>query len=291
MAHGHGQHIDLDDDLDIFERANIWFTENWKQVAIFAVIVLVVLGGTSIYRKMRADKYSAASAELGGVMQNLRGALTSTDAAKRKEQFQTAIDRAERLVSNYSGTYAARAAQLAMGNAWYYQAAGSETRGQESRDNLKSAVDAYQKYLTMAETDEEKAEGQLALAQAQENLMFASGGGEESQNYQKQALDAYKEAQRLGNGTYIDAEAKLGQARLLYGLQRRENDARTLLEAVAAERKLPEPSDKKERPIKDENGNEITPKQAHLLRIFADDSYKKVAEDNLALMPAPSGKR
>lgn len=276
------QELKHDEMADVGERIGAWYHKHDKVVQVLVLLVLVGIIGYRVYGKFHADTLARATGDYTKAVAALNSALAETDEAKRKELYATAITEAEQVTKDHSGLYVGRQAQLLLGNAYYYLSAAIATQRTDAADNLKRAREAYERYIAIASTPEERAAGKLALGHALENQMFTS----KDVNLSNQAADAYKDVEKLAPNSFLAAEAKLSLGRMYFGVTDKQDEAKKLFEQVAASRKLAEPEtpDAKAKPVKDESGEEITPAKMNEVREYASLSYAKEAEQALTAL-------
>lgn len=291
MAHMTKHELKHDEMLDVSERVRLWWHNNEKAVTAVLIVFLVLLIGWRGYNAWQDSKHARSSNDLAEAMKSYGEALAETEEAKRKELFNTAISEAQKIIDEYPSLYAARAAQMLIGNSHYYLAAGVLGKATESQPELKSAQQAYQKYIDMANTPEEKAAGKLALGNTLENILFTT----KNMSLMTEAQAAYKDVESLAPNSFLAAEAKLAQARLMQAQAGRQDEARKLYEEVASSRKVEVAAKKKDKDAeqvqdrnKDESLQGVSPKQAEEIRSFSDLSLAREAQQALAALKGSS---
>jgi hypothetical protein len=180
-----------------------------------------------------------------------------------------------------------RAAQMALGNAHYYQAAAMATKSADFEKELKSARDAFEKYITMAQNPLERAAGKLALGNVLENQVLVT---KDTAKIGTEARKAYSDAAEAAPGSYIAAEARMANARLAANQAGQQETARRLFEQVASDRRLPEVDPKNQaKGFKDSRGNEVTAEEAERMRRFEDLSIAAEAEKSMRILRSLPG--
>jgi hypothetical protein len=230
---------------------------------------------------MQQSKIERVSAEFGPMIENVNSAVSETDDAKRRDKLKGATAEADRIAAQYPTMYAGRSAQLAIGNAHYYLAAGLPNP--DAATELKTALTAYEKYLSQAVTAEEKAGGQLALGNTYENLWYLDP---KDANLGLNATKAYQAVDSLFPGSYLAAEAKLAQARLLEVQEGHQRDALTKYNELMLDRKVDLGDYAKEKAVKDSKGREITPEEIAKLKSNQPSSYESVAQKSASRLNA-----
>lgn len=250
-----------------------WYAEHATAINWILSIVLIAIIGWRVYGWFHQTRLEQANYAYGEVQKAFDTAIQETDPEKRSAALNAVPSKADSVLSQHSGQPVTKEAQLVAANALYYMA--ESTSGTQAIEGFKKAQAAYQKYLGMAENNRERATGQLALGNTTENLLFLT----EEKQYGEEALAAYKEVQQLAADSYLAAEAKMAQARLLQAMQGKQAEARKLFEEVAAARKLPEPSRKSdETTLTTQMGQELSPEEIARIRSFANQSYEHTAK-------------
>lgn len=261
MAHMTKHELKHDEMADVGEKMSAWYERHQKAINAVLAIVLVAIIGYKLYSRWHESQLASANIKYGTILMNYQSGFGQTDDAKRREMFNTAITEGDRFLDEYPRLKTTEAVQLLIGNAHYYLAASYASDANMAREERQKARDAFQKYLSMADTNQEKAVAQLALGNVIENQLFT----EKTPDLQRDVLAAYDEAIRLGAGTYVEAEAKMAKGRMMTALQGRQDEAKLLFEAVATARKV-----ESEKPAE-------TPKPTRELT-----SEEKLAEENAA---------
>lgn len=291
MAHMTKQELKRNEMSDLNERLSEWYEKNENYITILLAVILIGILGYKGYQWMHVRKLGKVGNELGMVTKNYNQAMSETDEAKRKELLATAEKEGEQLSQDYPSYYAGRLGLLLAGNSQYYIATLGITKQKESEDAFNKAQAHYQKYITDAGNDLERAVGNLALGQVHENLLFTT-----KNNKERDAATAnYEAAQKMGAGTYIEAEAMMALARLLQAQEGKQNDAKALYEKVAEKRPVKVvTSDKDASKTVDVgapargSGKELTEKDLNEIRAFTKISYAEQARKALqALKSAP----
>ncbi|AXA35732.1 MAG: hypothetical protein KatS3mg130_0713 [Candidatus Sumerlaea sp.] len=272
------QELKHDELSDLFDRIGLWYHRNAKWIQYLVIAVVLAFLGFRLYDRYLETERAKATAEIGKVADTLQSALRETDEAKRKVLFATAIADAERVAKEYSGQYLGRQAQLLLGNAHYYYALALANQKSEASEERKKAREAYERYISIAKTNEERAAGKLALGNVFENELFAT----QDMNYLKQAEDAYRDAIRLAPNTFLAAEAKLALARMYQPVTGKKDEAERLLSEIQKERAPASQSSEKNAATKEaakETGRKgLSQEKIHELREFSGLSYAKEAE-------------
>ena len=278
MARMSRHELKHDEMEDIGMKASEWFNRNSSWLSGLIIVVALGFIGYRAYGWYEKKESSKAAAELTEVYAAVGAAMSAPEGDARKEAYEKAVSEATRVASARPNSPVGRAAQLALGNVHYHRAA---TFGIESSDEfqteLKSARDAYERYIGMATTPLEKAAGQLALGNVLENQLLVAT---DARSLSSDAEKAYKEAADLAPKSYLAAEALLAQARLIANQEGRTEEARKLLENIARDRKLPEvkPDDMPKSPARTSTGQEVSPEELVAIRQFAELSAAREAE-------------
>jgi len=272
------QELKHDELTDLFDRIGMWYHRNAKWIQYVVIAVVLAFLGTRLYDRYLETERAKATAEIGRVADTLENALRETDEAKRKVLFATAIADAERVAKEYQGQYLGRQAQLLLGNAHYYYALALANQKPEASEQRKKAREAFERYASIAETNEERAAGKLALGNLFENELFAT----QDMNYLKQAEDAYREAIRLAPNTFLAAEAKLALARMYQPVTGKKDEAARLLNEIQKERtsvsQTSEKSEKTKERAKEIQRKGLSEEKIRELRDFAAFGYAREAE-------------
>lgn len=282
MAHISRQELKKDEFVDFGERTAEWFREHDRLVSAVLAAILIALIAWKGYGKFRDDRLARANVEYSTVVQNYNSALGQTDVKQRKDLLGAVVTEGERFVDRYGKSGVAKSAQMMLGNAHYYMAMASSDDANVASEERRKAREAFEKYLNMADTAQEKAAGQIALGNLIEYRMFV----EKDPKLRRDAIAAYDEAVKLAPGTYLEAEAKLAKGRLLQALTGREDDARQLFEQVANERKV-EAKDETTTPSADRRPSaeeRLAEQNAQKLREAMLVSYAEEAEQALQRM-------
>jgi predicted negative regulator of RcsB-dependent stress response len=229
MAHMTKHDLKHDEMADIGEKLSAWYERNQRMVTTLLAVLLVALVGWKVYDRWHDSRLATANIRYGTILTNYQTAIGQTEEKERKELFNTVLTEAERFIDQYGRLEIAEAVQLIRGNAHYYLAATYANDATQAKPERQKALEAFQKYLSMADTNQEKAVAQLAIGNVLENQLFT----EKNVDLQRDVLTAYDEAIRLGKGTYLESEAKMAKGRLLTALEGRQDDAKRLFAEVA----------------------------------------------------------
>ncbi len=285
MAHMTKQELKHDEMADLGGKMNEWYERHSTLITTILVVLAVGMLGYKGYGMWKSSQNAQATAQFQGVLQNYMMALGQTDATKQKEFYAKAVSEAERVASEKAGTAIGNASVLIAGNAHYYYAMALMTKGAESAAELKSAQDAFEKYIAAAPTPEEKAAGRLALGNVLENQAYLNPA--DSKIKLEQATKAYTEAAEATPGTALASESRLALARLMANEEGRREDARKLFEEVKAERKLPGLTDKQKEQLqgsKDAQGREVKPEVIQDIRQLGEFSQEQAADRALRML-------
>lgn len=200
------------------------FAEN--RTKIFAVIGVVVLAfvGTFAYLGYRdriqtetSQKLNAASvlfAELPGLQ----------DEEERNRRLEATITSMQELIDQYPDSKAAKSALFLKGNCYYYM------------DNLTLAQETFESYLADADTDEDKARGEIALGYTLENQFYFN---DTQRNKLDEALAHFELAAQLApEGSYLYYSALMNKARIL-SLTYKDAEALEIYKKIMEERPAP----------------------------------------------------
>lgn len=278
MARMSRQELKHDEMGDLGAKASEWFNRNSNWLSGLVIIVALGFIGYRAYGWYEQKESSKAAADLAEVYTAVGTAMSTPEGDARKEAYDKAVAEATRVASERAKSPVGRTAQLALGNLHYHRAA---TFGIESSDEfqkeLKSARDAFERYIGMASTPVERATGQLALGNVLENQLLVA---KDPKSLAADAEKAYKEAADLAPNSFVATEALLAQARLIANQAGRTEEARKLLENIARERKLPEvkTDDMPKGPTRTSTGQEVSPEEIVAIRQFAELSAAREAE-------------
>jgi hypothetical protein len=279
MAHMTKQELKHDEMADLGGKVNEWYERHSTLITTILVVLALGMLGYKGYGMWKNSRDAQTTAQFQGVLQNYGMALGQPDATKQKDFYAKAVSEAERVASENAGTAVGNAALLIAGNAHYYYAMALMTKGTESAAELKSAQDAFEKYIAVAPTPAEKAAGRLALGNVLENQAYLNPA--DSKLKLEQAIKAYTEAEEATRGKAMGAEAKLALALLMANQEGRREEARKLFEEVRAERKLPDLTEKQKEQLKgakDAQGREVKPEVMQDIRKLEDFSQEYAAE-------------
>ncbi len=253
-----------------------WYSKNTTLINWVLAIVLIAVIGWRAFDWMRTTRLERANAAYATVQQSFNTALAETDPEKRRQDLAAVAPQAESVVTNHSNQPVSREALLLAGKALYYQA--ETLTGAEAIEGFKAAQTAYQRYISAAQTDRDRAVGQLALGNSLENLLFLTA----DQQYGREALNAYEDVQQKVPGTYLDAEAKMANARVLQALEGRQDEAAKLYQTVAADRLRPEVSSlADDTTLTTQQGQQISPEEIAEIRTLRKNSYETLAQQSL----------
>lgn len=257
----------LDDEGGLGE----WYADHATAINWILAVVLVAVVAWRGYDWYRQTQIQSANAAFGTVQQKYQTAMAEGELEKRRAALSEVVPQLETVSRDHAGTPLGDDAQLMIGNALFYLASGKG--GQEATEDFKRAQQAYEKYVSTANSSRDRAAGQLALGNTLENLLFLT----KDLNYAKEALEAYKQAESLAPETYIAAESRIAQARI-HQAQGRQDEARKLYETVAEERKLPALAAAEDTTLTTQQGQEISPEEIARLRSFEKNTYENVAK-------------
>ncbi|MCX7716815.1 MAG: tetratricopeptide repeat protein [Candidatus Sumerlaeaceae bacterium] len=270
-----------DEMRDLGEHLLDWIRKHANTLTTVVLIVALGFLGWKLYGKYVESRQAAAGAELGTLLRHYYQGIGAPTKDKRTEMLATTVNDAERIAREHAKTYAGRLALLILGNAKYYEGMFAETAGEEAVNALREARGAFERFIRVAASPEEKAAGHLALGQTLENLLFIT----KDLALAVEAQDAYKEVVKLVPNSYLAAEAKLGMARLLQNQQGRQEEARKLYEEIIASRPVPEVKPPEgARPVRMADGRELTVDDLTALRSFSKYSIQEQAKDMLRAM-------
>ena len=281
MAKMTKQDLQHDEMSDLGDKLQVWYEKNSTLITTLLVIVVAVFGGYRLWDVYRTNKLTKISEDYGRVVQDYNAAVAEKDDAKRVGMLSSVTSESERLAAEYPSEFAGRSALLMLGNIQTFNALSKLDKPEECISYLKSARDAYDRYVNTATNPAEKAAGQVAVANTLENLAFRTRDA----NVTKEAVDMYNAAAKTApENSYVAAEAKLGLARLYQNQTGKQEEARKEYTEVAAMRKPALSIDAKEKPYKTDDGREVSPEDLAKLRKLYNFSYAAEAERQLSLM-------
>ena len=253
-----------------------WYNRHGRLINTVLVAGAVAFAGWRGYGYVTQARVDSANAALGAVQQAMAKAMGEADGVKRAADLGQIGSLATRVTENHAGQPAAREARLVAGNAAFYLAATKS--GPEAVNALKNARDLFARYAAEATTPMERAAGQLALANTDENLLFLTSD-KQSQN---DAKAAYKKVAVEVPGSFLAAEAGISKGRMLLAVKDRQAEAMKDFEEVATARGalvgLTIAKESESTTVTTPKGQEISPAELKRMRDFADLSYQAVAK-------------
>lgn len=218
--------------LDTSDHMMEWFHRHGTLVSTVVLIAALAFVGWKGYSYMQASKTAEAGRQLSRAQGTYNVAIRTPEKAQRDEMLATAVNDTQRIATEFPGTYAAKQALLIEGNAHYYKGLLAEQAGDEAREALRKAREAFEKYVQQSTDPTDKAVGNLALAQTLENLLFST----RDLQLGVEAGETYKEVIKLAPDSYLAGEANLGLARLLQNQKGRQGEAKKHYDDVIASR-------------------------------------------------------
>jgi predicted negative regulator of RcsB-dependent stress response len=263
------------------EKLETWYDRNGMWINVVITLALVAVIGYKGYQWVHSRNVAKANAAFATALNHYQAGQQNPDAAKKSDELQGAITAAQQVVSDYSDKFVGRQAQLLIGNAQYAIAVSQS--GKEEISHLEKARESYNKYLAMAQTDEERAAGNIAVGNVLENLAFIRS----DKKVLQEAVDAYNKAAGLAKGTNLAGEAKLAAALAKSGMNdpAAQADAKKLYAEVAENRPVQMISDeaaKAIKPIKLDSGQTLSAEEVAGLKNLAAWSQQQQAKDALA---------
>lgn len=261
------------------ERLEGWYDRNGMLINVLLAGIVAVVIGYSGYKAYHTRTVNRANAAFGAAQERLYTAVQEQDPAKKKDDLQGAITAAQQVVADYSGQFVGRQAQLMIANAQYELAA--EEVGKKP-DTLEKARENFEKYIQLAETNQEKAAGHLGRGNVLENLAFI-----QSDNKQLDAaIKDYQNAVSAAGDSYLGRQAKLALARAQAAQTAKEaqEQARKVYQEVADSKLTPlTTADVKDlKPVALVAGPEVSAEQIASILNFTHWSQKQVALDSLS---------
>lgn len=150
-----------------------------------------------------------------------------------ERSLRDAITYCDDVRDQYPGTPAAHLALYVKGSChferlYHYVGTGEQER---SLEYLDQAIAAFREYGEEATGNHDRAKGLIAEASCYENRAFITNDSE----LMRTAITRLDEAARLGQGSYLEAQALISRARCLEGLGQRD-EARLTYEQVIRQR-------------------------------------------------------
>jgi hypothetical protein len=197
-------------------------------ITVFLGLVALGFAGWYISGYLKNAGNEERTAQYTEVLVEFQTGLNDEDTTSRLTKLLNAGTKAENLAATFGNNSLGFQTLLLAGNSRFEAAYGQQP--DKAREVLKAALASYDKALSIAMEDQSRAVAHLARANTYDNLGFL---GEVTMA--SEANKAYAEASRIGRGTAVDLEARLGTARLLVAQVGRENEARPLLQSVVNE--------------------------------------------------------
>lgn len=263
------------------EKLETWYDRNGTFINVIIIAALVGVIGYKGYGWVQARNVAKANVAFAAAHSHYQQGIYNDDKAKKADQLGGAITAAQQVVNDYSDKFVGRQAQLLIGNA-QYTIAMTESGGKDVKQ-LETALDSYKKYLALAQTDEERATGLIAVGNVTENLAFLR----DDEKVLQEAVDSYTKAADAAKGTSLAGEAKLAAATAKSGMRgdAARADAKKLYTEVAENRSVQLISDeamKDAKPIELERGEDLSVEQVQELKNLAAWSQRDSAKDALA---------
>jgi len=213
---------------DAFQEAGVsvydYLSSHFHQILTVILVVVAILLAVVAFRKYSLSRTFADNAELYAAQKQCEDALQVTDATKRKDTLNAAVEACDRLYKDRPSSVAGHEALFVKGNCYSL-----------NRDYVE-ALQAYEKFIQESRTDEQKAKAKIAIGDTLCNQAFDSGDKSLLEN----AKQAYAEAGKLGmlpngKGSYLHYQALMGTAQV----QTRMGDlagAKTVYEGIIKDR-------------------------------------------------------
>lgn len=262
------------------EKLETWYDRNgtWINVVIIAALVVVI--GYKGYGWMQTRNVAKANAAFSTALNHYQQGIYNTDKARKVDELGGAITAAQQVVNDYSDKFVGRQAQLLIGNA-QYTIAMAESGGKDVQQ-LEAAQNSYKKYISLAQTDEERATGLIAVGNVTENLAFIRN----DKALLQEAVDSYTKAAETAEGTSLAGEALLAAALAKSGMNdpAAQAEAKKLYAQVAENRPVQLISDAAAdavKPIELEQGGELSVEEVTDIKNLAAWSQSETAKDAL----------
>lgn len=201
------------------EKMESWYEINGKWINIVLGIVVVGVLGWVITGTLRTRAENAANVDFRKAVIQYEMGLMAPEEDQKIDQIQGSITAAQEVVEKHGDRFVGRQAQLLIGNA-HYNIALAQTG--EGVDALEKARAGYEKYLSMATNDRERAVGNVALGNVLENLGFIRS----DESLLEQAVVSYEKAKEQASGTSVAGEATLALARVQLALNKPDASAK-----------------------------------------------------------------
>lgn len=263
------------------ERLETWYDRNGTWINVVIIVALVGVIGYKGFEWMQTRNVAKANVAYSTALNHYQQGLFNPDKATKVDELGGAITAAEQVVTDYSDQFIGRKAQLMIGNA-QYTIAMTESGGKDV-EQLETALESYKKYISMAQTDEERATGLIAVGNVTENLAFIRS----DKALLQEAVDSYTKAAKTAEGTNLAGEALLAAALAKSGMNdpAAQEEAKKLYAQVADNRPVQLISDeavKALKPLKLEQGGELSVEEVADLKNLAAWSQSATAKDALA---------
>jgi tetratricopeptide (TPR) repeat protein len=183
-----------------------YLSSHFHQILTMILVVLAILLAIVAVRKYSLSRTYTDNAELYAAQQQYENGLSETDAVKRKENLNAAIDACDLLYKKRPNSRAGHEALFVKGNIHCLNR------------NYAEALQAYETYERESSTDEQKAKGKIAIGDMLSNQAFDSGGNDKP--LLEKAQQVYAEAEKLGilpdnKKSYLHYQALMGTGRVL----------------------------------------------------------------------------
>lgn len=211
-------------DVDIeTEDSLLQFWMRYRTPLITSILVLLAISVlVTWYFRNREQQEQQAVERLNAASSLYQNMVLNTEATveEAEQTLAQAIQLADTVRAEYPGFPAAHHALFIKGNCQYerayHQIATGE--GQRALDLLDEAITAFTTYIDEPADDQDHSKGLIALAACFENRAFFSDDDQLMQS----AIARLTEAARLGQGTYLEAQALVNQARCYESLGQRD---------------------------------------------------------------------
>ncbi len=203
------------------------YHQRYRILALVVVLIVVALG-IYLYNASREATQRALNSEIATAMESYFALEAQTEVDQRAAQAEALVAQLDEIGAEYSmGLPLGRFAIYIKGMTHY------------AVDNFGEARRTYAEYLEQANTSEERARGEIAMAYAYENEGFFPAEPQAQRELLDQALAHYQQAAEVADGEqpYLYYYALLGQARALEAVGRND-EAIALYQRVIDERPL-----------------------------------------------------
>lgn len=218
------EELERDEVADSFEAALESVRRNRIRLAVASAVILAVAVSAYFYSENKRQVQTQFSGILNTSAAIFDEIPKMQDEAQRETRLKDTLKTLQtQIVDRDPTSEAAEEAVHLIGRCYY------------ALDDTTKAAESFNKYLTMADNEQEKARGQIALAYAQENAFYFTT----DQARLNEALETFRLAKATAEPrSYLYYSALIGEARLLE-LLGKDPEALEIYKRVMEERPSP----------------------------------------------------